>query len=526
MNRDVERLLAINRELARDHDPERLLERIIDAAVALSGAERGFLLLASAEPGAELEVRTARGLDARHLAPGELQISRSIARQVIDSNAPLSAIDAQQDQRFRDYQSVHSLKLRSVMCLPLRAGSSTLGAIYLDHRYRASAFTETDVALLAAFGDQAAIAIANARLLAELTLKASELETSRAAIDELNQRLERELAAREAELAARKPHEVDEPAGKHGMIGRTPAMRDLFRVIDRVADKDVPVTISGESGTGKELVARALHAASSRRGPVVPLNCGAIPEALLESELFGHERGAFTGAVRAKPGLFEIARGGTIFLDEIGDMPLGMQVKLLRVLQTREFRRVGGTVDLASDARVVSATNRNLEELVRTGVFREDLWYRLNVVDMHRPPLRERRDDLPLLIDHLLASHARGLDVRLSKRALALLLDYAWPGNVRELDNELQRAIALADGVIEPDVLSSKVAGRTATESAEQPTDGTLKRSIDRHERDVIRGTLAEHGGRVAAAARALGLTRAGLYKKMHKLGLSAPDRD
>ncbi len=526
MNRDVERLLAINRELARDHDPERLLERIIDAAIALSGAERGFLLLATGEPGAELEVRTARGLDARHLAADELQISRSIARQVIDSNAPLSAIDAQQDQRFRDYQSVHSLKLRSVLCLPLRAGSVTLGAIYLDHRYRASAFTETDVALLAAFGDQAAIAIANARLLAELTRRAEELETSRAAIDELNQRLERELAAREAELAARKPIDVDQPAGKHGMIGRTPAMRDLFRVIDRVADKDVPVSITGESGTGKELIARALHAASSRRGPFVPVNCGAIPEALLESELFGHERGAFTGAVRAKPGLFEIARGGTIFLDEIGDMPLGMQVKLLRVLQTREFRRVGGTVDLASDARVVSATNRNLEELVRKGVFREDLWYRLNVVEMHLPPLRERRDDLPLLIDHLLASHARGADVRLSKRALAALLDYAWPGNVRELDNELQRAIALADGVIEPDVLSSKVAGRVAHEPGEEPSDGTLKRTLDRHERDVIRATLAEHGGRVAAAARALGLTRAGLYKKMHKLGLSAPDRD
>ncbi len=525
MNRDVERLLAINRELARDHDPERLLERIIDAAIALSGAERGFLLLTGDET--ELEVRTARGLEARHLAPDELQISRSIARQVIDSNAPLSAIDAQQDQRFRDYQSVHSLKLRSVLCLPLRAGSTPLGAIYLDHRYRASAFTETDVALLAAFGDQAAIAIANARLLAELTRRASELETSRAAIDELNQRLERELAAREAELAATKPTSRDEPSARHGMVGRSAAMRDIFRVIDRVADKEVPVAITGESGTGKELVARALHVASSRRGPFVPVNCGAIPEALLESELFGHERGAFTGAVRAKPGLFEIARGGTIFLDEIGDMPLGMQVKLLRVLQAREFRRVGGTIDLQTDARVVSATNRNLEELVRAGKFREDLWYRLNVVEMHLPALRERRDDLPLLIDHLLTIHARGLEVKLSKRALAALLDYDWPGNVRELDNELQRAIALADGTIEPDVLSGKVSGQAMPATpGEEPADGTLKMILDRHERDVIRATLAEHGGRVAAAARALGLTRAGLYKKMHKLGVAAADRD
>ncbi|MBC7793266.1 MAG: sigma 54-interacting transcriptional regulator [Clostridia bacterium] len=525
MSRDVERLLAINRELARDHDPERLLERIIDAAIALSGAERGFLLLCM-EGEEELGVRTARGTDARELTRDELDISRSIAREVIISGSPLSTIDAQHDDRFRAYQSVHALRLRSVLCLPLRTGSTTLGVIYLDHRYRASAFDATDVALLSAFGDQAAIAIANARTLQELERRSNELEASRTAIDELNQRLSTELHAREAELATVR-QSTDDPSelGRHGLIGRSPQMREVFRVIDRVGDKDVAVAITGESGTGKELVARAIHAASkNRRGPFVPINCGAIAENLLESELFGHERGAFTGAVRAKPGLFEIARNGTLFLDEIGDMPLGMQVKLLRVLQSREFRRVGGTVDVTTNARIISATNRDLESLVRSGGFREDLWYRLNVVELHLPALRDRKPDLPLLINHLLDQHARGVDVRMSRRALAALLDYDWPGNVRELDNELQRAVALSEGTIEPDAFSAKLKGKSAP--ADDPSTGTLKMILDRQERAVIKATLDENNGRVAAAARALGLTRAGLYKKLHKYGLASARDD
>jgi transcriptional regulator with PAS, ATPase and Fis domain len=289
-------------------------------------------------------------------------------------------------------------------------------------------------------------------------------------------------------------------------------------VIDRVADKDVSVTILGESGTGKELVARAIHAASGRAaGPFVSVNCGAIPAELLESELFGHERGAFTGAVRSKPGLFEVADSGTIFLDEIGDMPLDMQVKLLRVLQQKEYRRVGGTEYKQTGARVLSASNKKLAEMVRAGSFREDLWYRLNVVEVQLPPLRQRREDLPLLVDHLLQVHGGSDPPTISRAVLATLLDYPWPGNVRELENEILRAIALADGEITQAAFSAKLSGNAAQPSG-APT--SLKAAVDGFEREAIRAALEAHGGKVAATARALGLTRAGLYKKLHRHGL------
>jgi len=412
------------------------------------------------------------------------------------------------------------MKLRSVLCLPLRSPKQMLGALYLDNRYRVNAFSEADVALLAAFGDQAAIALANARHVSELAGRSRELELSRAEIEELNQRLEKELAAQSEELALARHRAQDDTAqetGRHGMIGTGAKMLEIYRVIDRIADKDVAVTILGESGTGKELVARAIHSPSpNKSGPFVSVNCGAIPGELLESELFGHERGAFTGAVRSKPGLFEVAQNGTIFLDEIGDMPLSMQVKLLRVLQQKEFRRVGGTDSLQTNARVLSASNRDLESMVRSGEFREDLWYRLNVVEIHLPPLRDRREDLPALIEHMLALHGGASPPRLSRPALAALLDHDWPGNIRELENEIQRAVALADDVISPDLLSSKV-GAQPRSAGGMP----LKQAVDDFEKETLRAALAHHQGKVAAAAKALGLTRAGLYKKLHKYGLT-----
>ena len=518
-HRDLDRLLAINRELAQDHDPDRLLERIIDAAIALSGAERGFVILRG-DGDDDLTVRAARNIDQETLDQHALNISRSIALEAMQAGMPVTSVNALDDDRFREFLSVHQMKLRSVLCLPLRSPKQMLGALYLDNRYRVNAFSEADVALLAAFGDQAAIALANARHVSELAGRSRELELSRAEIEELNQRLEKELAAQSEELALARHRAQDDTAqetGRHGMIGTGAKMLEIYRVIDRIADKDVAVTILGESGTGKELVARAIHSPSpNKSGPFVSVNCGAIPGELLESELFGHERGAFTGAVRSKPGLFEVAQNGTIFLDEIGDMPLSMQVKLLRVLQQKEFRRVGGTDSLQTNARVLSASNRDLESMVRSGEFREDLWYRLNVVEIHLPPLRDRREDLPALIEHMLALHGGASPPRLSRPALAALLDHDWPGNIRELENEIQRAVALADDVISPDLLSSKV-GAQPRSAGGMP----LKQAVDDFEKETLRAALAHHQGKVAAAAKALGLTRAGLYKKLHKYGLT-----
>jgi transcriptional regulator with GAF, ATPase, and Fis domain len=523
--KNLDRLLAINRELAQDHDPDRLLERIIDAAIALSGAERGFLILKQdGAPDDGLVVRAARNLDKGSLERDDFKISRSIATEVIEKGAPLSTIDAQGDERFKDFRSVHHLSLRSVLCLPLRSQDGVLGALYLDNRHRIDAFSAADVALLTAFGDQAAIALANARLVTTLAQRSRELETSRHAIEELNVRLSKELEARSAELEiVRAATEVDAgEAVRFGMVGRCAAMREVFRVIERVGDKEVPVSILGESGTGKELVARAIHQSSKRDGTFVSVNCGAIPKELLESELFGHEKGAFTGAVRQKPGLFEIARAGTLFLDEIGELPLDMQVKLLRVLQQKEFRRVGGTHDLPTDARVISATNKDLAAMTRRGEFREDLWYRLNVVELHVPPLRERRDDLPLLIEHLLVRHGGKSPPKLSREVLAQLLDYGWPGNVRELENELQRALALCDGDVKAQDLTEKLRGAgKAQASAQAVANGhSLREVMERFERQTLEAVLSQQGGKITAAARALGLTRAGLYKKLHKYRL------
>lgn len=523
--RDFDRLLAINRELARDHDPQRLLDRIIDAAIALSGAERGFIVLCHDSNSAEdkLEVYLGRNVERESL-DGE-GLSRSIAAQAIQTNAAVTTVDASGDERFRAAMSVHELKLRSVLCLPLSTGAEALGALYLDHRLRAHAFNDADVALLSAFGDQAAIALANARLVSELDAKARELERSRREVEELNQRQQRELEVRAAELAhARRTSSLTkpdspEPKGRFGMIGSSEAMQRVYRVIERVGDKDVTVTISGESGTGKELVARAIHAVSERSGAFVPVNCGAIPESLLESELFGHERGAFTGAVRSKAGLFELAHDGTLFLDEIGDMPSSMQVKLLRVLQQREVRRIGGSRSFPTRARIITATHRDLEALVRAGEFREDLWYRLNVIAIRLPSLRERLDDLNALIDCFLKRLGMEPEA-LSRRARAALLDHAWPGNVRELENEIARAVALADGPIQLEELSEKLQTRSPRPSSHRLDTRGLKEAVEAFERDRIQEALGEHNGKVAAAARVLGLTRAGLYKKLHKHGI------
>jgi len=519
-SKTVDRILAINRALSRDHDPERLLERIIDAAITLSGAERGFIILKDESRADGLTMRAARNMEQESPQEGESSFSRTIAIKVMEEGNLINTVNAQGDERFSEYRSVHHLNLKSVLCIPLQVPPQIVGALYLDHRHRVNAFSDVDSSLIGAFADQAAIALSNAQLVSNLRNHSEELESTRAEVEELNQRLGQELKAQAAELDAVRKNRTDvqsEEPMQHGMIGTSSPMRQVFKIINRVSDKDVPVTILGESGTGKELVARAIHEVSPRKGQFVSVNCGAISQGLWESELFGHEKGSFTGAVRAKPGLFEIANGGTLFLDEIGEMPLEVQVKLLRVLQQREFRRVGGTRTLTTDARVICATNRNLEEMVREDTFREDLWYRLNVVEIHLAPLRNRKEDVNILLDHFLVKHGGRTPPTLTRRGRAMLLDYSWPGNIRELENEVQRACALAEGDIIPDDLSGKI--KKSSPKAQSPLSfgGNLKDQVAQFESSVIHESLTEADGRVAAAAEKLGLTRAGLYKKINK---------
>jgi transcriptional regulator with PAS, ATPase and Fis domain len=304
-------------------------------------------------------------------------------------------------------------------------------------------------------------------------------------------------------------------------------MRRLFLLLDRVGESGAPVLIHGESGTGKELVARAIHDVGPRRlGPFLSVNCAAMPETLLEAELFGHLKGAFTGAHEEKPGLFLAASGGTIFLDEIGETSPGMQAKLLRVLQEREVRPVGGSRVVKVDARVIAASNKDLARLVEAGLFRVDLFYRLNVIAVPVPPLRERREDIPLLLEHFLkaAAGSAGAPRReVGPGVLEALLRYPWPGNVRELENEVRRACALSGGRIELDDLSPPLRGERAPPPEEPPGDGaalTLEEQLEIAERRVLKEALLRVDGNKTRAAKELGLSRFGLLKKLDRYGL------
>jgi transcriptional regulator with GAF, ATPase, and Fis domain len=398
-----------------------------------------------------------------------------------------------------------------------------IGTIYVDHRLRQGVFGEAEITLMQDIADQAAIAIENARLLLENRRKAQQIER-------LNRQLQRKVDSQRSELLqAREELRSSRQALQlrydyKSIVGRTPKMLEMFRLLDRVTETDLPVVVQGDSGTGKELVARAIHHNGRRSAkPFVGENCAAIPETLLESILFGHVRGAFTGADRDRKGLFEVANGGTLFLDEVGEMSPGMQTKLLRVLQDGELRRVGGTQTIATDVRVIAASNRDLSQLVAEGRFREDLYYRLNVVQIRIPPLRERREDIPLLVDHFLGKHAPA-GRRVSAEAMALLMGYPWPGNVRELENEVMRAAALGGEVVGPEDLSPHV-GAAVPLSLSDPDDLDLRNRVGHLEQELINRALKETGGNHTQAARLLGLSRYGLLKKLQRYGLteSAP---
>jgi two-component system, NtrC family, response regulator AtoC len=337
---------------------------------------------------------------------------------------------------------------------------------------------------------------------------------------------------------SRKDARPEEPSerGRFRLVGQSPAIRQIYAVVEKVANTPSTVLISGESGTGKELIARALHENSNRHaGPFIKINCAAIPKTLMESELFGYDKGAFTGAVGAKPGRFELAHGGTLFLDEIGEIPVEMQVKLLRVLQESEFERVGGIKTIKVDVRLVTATNRDLLEEIGAGNFREDLFYRLNVVPIQIPPLRERREDIPLLADHFIAKFNERLKkqiVAISPEAVEQLVAYNWPGNIRELENLMERTILFCEGPeihvsdLPPEIVGATLppSGAVAGDEASRPAAGSLKEAVraetERVERELIQRALDATGGNVTQAARKLKISRKSLQTKMKELGL------
>jgi transcriptional regulator with GAF, ATPase, and Fis domain len=412
----LRKLYDFSQRLMEVRDVSKMLESLMDAVIEVTHADKGFLvMLREGEP----DVTVARNLHQQNLPAGIRHLSDSILARVIETKRPLIVSDALHDSLFSRSESVMNLKLCSVMCAPLIAQGELLGLIYVGNDNVVSLFEESSLDVLTIFAGQASLILQNALLM-------NQLKTDR---DELAE-----------ELEGRKFGEI---------IGTCAPLLDVFRRVEKVAPTDISVLITGETGTGKELIARELHRRSPReKGPFITVNCGAIPENLMESELFGHVRGAFTGAIATRQGRFQAANGGTLFLDEIGEMPLALQVKLLRALQERVVTKVGDNKAEKVDIRVVAATHRNLEENIRTGQFREDLYYRLNVVNVHLPALRERGDDVLLLAKYLLDKYARefGSPVRgFTPNALAAIRKYDWPGNVRQLENRIKKAIVLCD---------------------------------------------------------------------------------
>lgn len=518
----LRRLLDINAKLNSSLRTRDVLSRTMDAAVELVGAERGFLILLEGPDRIDgrVTVPVARNLDREEVGKRHLKFSKTIAEQCMLTGEPIVTTDAQVDGRFATNASVHAMRLKSVVCVPIRSPSGTLGALYLDNRFQRGTFDAEDIDMLAAFGNQAAIALTNARLHDELRRRTRELEQERARVQELMDSQAAEIG-RLTDQVRTTQQVLEHRYDYSNIVGRSRAMQQVFATLDRVIDSEVPVLILGESGTGKELIARALHVHGRRRNrPFVAINCAAVPHQLLESELFGHTKGAFTGAERDHDGLFVAAQGGTVLLDEIGDMPLDMQVKLLRVLQEGEVRPIGSSRAKRVDFRLACATHRDLDAAVAEGRFRQDLYYRIKVVALTLPALRERKEDIPELAHHFLDRHARKLGKpvpKLDREALQVLLRHRWPGNVRELENLLLQAVLLCD--------NDRVGAADVHPQPGRAEPQRLKSRRDYHaaEQEQIREALAASRWNVSLVARERGISRPTLYRKMRRYGIHEP---
>ncbi len=491
--RNLNALLKISRVVHAIRGLEELQAQLLDLIFEVIPAGRGAILLADG-PGQEFNCLYARTRHAGHLQL--VRVSRTIARQVMTENVAILGVDVAASGALRDVESLVASEVRSLLCVPMTVFQRVIGCIYLDNTNSANRFQEEHLQLLAAIAGISAVALDNARRLQWL--------------EQENQRLTTEVRQEQS------------------LVGEGAKMKEIFQFLGRVAPTESTVLIEGESGTGKELAARALHRNSHRTNKqFVAINCAAIPETLLESDLFGHERGAFTGAAALKKGRLEVADGGVVFLDEIGELAPALQVKLLRVLQEREFERVGGTHPIKVDIRLIAATNRDLNEAVRTGLFRQDLYYRLAVVRLTMPPLRERREDIPMLTRHFVQKYAKRSKVKpkpVSREAMAALVNYEWPGNVRELENAIERALVMgsSDSILLEDLPESLL----EQESAAEMHEGKYHASMKEFKKQLIFDAVEQTRGNYVEAAAILGVHPNYLHRLIRNLGVKEALQD
>ncbi len=499
--KELSLLFEISRTLDQSMDLRAVFGPVLKAIAKHIGMVRGTLTLLNRQT-REIHIEAAYGLTESQRQRGRYKLGEGVTGKVVQTGEPAVVARISEEPEFLNRTGARK-KLRkkdiSFICVPIKLGKEVIGGLSCDRPYVEAASLEDDVRLLTIIASMVAQAV---------RLRQSAEEERQRLVEE-NTRLQEELKDRF------RPSNI---------IGNSPEMEDVYDLIARTSKSDATVLICGESGVGKELVAHAIHYNSVRANkPFIKVSCAALPETILESELFGHEKGAFTGAVRQRKGRFELAHGGTIFLDEIGDLSATTQIKLLRVLQEREFERVGGTTSIRTDVRVIAATNADLEDLIEKEIFRRDLYYRLNVFPIHVPALRERRTDILLLADHFVEKYSRANSKgirRISTPAIDMMMRYHWPGNVRELENCIERAVLLSDddvihGYHMPPTLQTAEASGTVHR-------GTLQESVDNLERELLIDALKSSRGNRAKAARALGISERLIGLRVQKHGIDA----
>jgi len=486
----IDRLKEITNWVSSVQDLDRLLELIIETATRMMDAKASSLLLLD-QKSKKLQFKVATGEKGADVKQFEINLGQGIAGHVAETGEPLLIPDVARDSRwYKEISESIGFATQSIACVPMKLNGHIIGVVEIIDKADGSAILPKDLKILSVFAELAAQAIGNAR----------EIEHDKKEIKDLRQELQ----------------------GKYEIIGNSKALRKVISDAIKVANSKASTLLLGESGTGKELLARLIHRAGVRKDePLIVLNCAALPETLLEDELFGHEKGAFTGAASRKIGKFELADKGTIFLDEIGEMSPSMQSKLLRILQEGVFYRVGGNKSIPVDVRVIAATNRNIEADVAEGKFREDLYYRINVIQIQMPPLRERREDIPMLAQHFLdifKKESGKSDLVISDAAMDLMVEYDWPGNVREMKNALERAVVMGNGnQVLPDDLPT-FACRPQYPGMEVGL--TLKEAIDAFKKEFILLNLRHTDGNRSKAAQKMKIQRTYLSRLIAKYGI------